>query len=219
MARARLLQKRSWATRHAIIEAAEALWADRDFDSVSVDDVCRRAEVAKGTFYFYFPRKEHLLVMVVFGGMMPRQSDLEDLLASGRGTAEICAELLAVVARRIRKIDKRLVQRAVEESFRYYRDINNLEGGDRSLRHYILPALERGRARGEVAEGWNLSIVAMTMGWSTLQGILLWSTEVLADEALEPSLRRRAELIVDGARRERRPAVERPPRRRASRAA
>lgn len=216
MAKARLQQERSRATRHAIVEAAEALWRERDFDSVSVDDVCQKAAVAKGTFYFYFPRKEHLLVMLVFGRMMPRDSELHDLMATTRSTAEICAELLAIVAGRVRRMDKRLVQRAVEESFRYYRDINNLEGGDRSLRHFILPVLERGRVRGEVADGWNLSIVAMTMGWSTLQGVLLWSTDVIADGDLEESLRRRAELIVDGAAMPRRLASERPAKRRAS---
>jgi AcrR family transcriptional regulator len=216
MAKARLQQERSRATRHAIVEAAEALWATGDFDTVSVDDVCQKAAVAKGTFYFYFPRKEHLLVMLVFGRMFPRDSEVEALIATTKSTAEICAELLATVAQRVRKLDKRLVQRAIEESFRYYRDINNLEGGDRSLRHFILPVLERGLARGDLAAGWNLSIVAMTMGWSTLQGVLLWSTDVIADADLEESLRRRAELIVDGATVPRRAAAEKPAKRRAA---
>src|ERR1700754_350244 len=127
MARARLQQERSRATRHAIVEAAEALWRGRDFDSVSVDDLCQQAGVAKGTFYFYFPRKEHLLVMLVFGRMFPRQADLDELVASGRTTAEVCAEFIAMVGRRVRDMDKTLVRRAIEESMRYYRDINELQ--------------------------------------------------------------------------------------------
>lgn len=216
MAKARLQQERSRATRHAIVEAAEALWATGDFDTVSVDDICRKADVAKGTFYFYFPRKEHLLVMLVLGRMFPREADVSALTATDKSTAEICAELLGSVAQRVRKLDKRLVQRAIEESFRYYRDINNLEGGDRSLRHYVLPVLERGLTRGETDASWNLSIVAMTMGWSTLQGVLLWSTDIIADGDLEESLRRRAELIVDGAAMPRRATAEKPAKRRAS---
>jgi len=198
------------------MEAAAKLWATAEFDAVSVDHVCREAGVAKGTFYFYFPRKEHLLVMLVFGRFLPRDRELEDLLARSGTTAEIASDLLAAVAQRVRKLDKRLVQRAVEECFRYYRDINNLEHSDRSLRHFLLPILERGLARGEIAAGWNLSIVAMTLGWSTLQGVLLWSTDILADAELEPSLRRRAELVVAGAAQSRRSALEKPPRRSAS---
>ena len=34
--------------------AARALYAERGFESVSVDDVVRRAEVARGTFYIHF---------------------------------------------------------------------------------------------------------------------------------------------------------------------
>ena len=204
MAKARLQQERSRATRHAIVVAAEDLWRDRDFDGVSVDDVCQRAGVAKGTFYFYFPRKEHLLVMLVFGRMFPKASELEDLLASNHTTAEICAELLALVAQRVRKLDKTLVRRSIEESMRYFRDINTLDGGERSLRWYLEPMLTRGVARGEVEPGWDLPVIAMTMGWSTLQGVLLWTTDVLADAELEPSLRRRAELIIAGAAQPRR---------------
>jgi AcrR family transcriptional regulator len=209
MAKARLQQERSRATRHAIVVAAETLWRDSAFDSVLVDDVCRQAGVAKGTFYFYFPRKEHLLVMLLFGRMFPKEQELTDLLASGRPTADVCAELLAIVARRTGKMDKTLVRRAIEESMRYYRDINRMDGGERSLRWYLDPILTRGVRRGEVDAGWDLPVVAMTIGWSTLQGILLWTTDALPDPDLETSLRRRAELIIAGSAQPRRTAPAR----------
>ncbi len=204
MAKARLQQERSRATRRAIVAAAEALWKTRDFDSVSVDDICQTAGVAKGTFYFYFPRKEHLLVMLVFGRMFPRQAELDELLTSDQTTAGITAELLATVGRNARKLDKDLVRRAIEESMRYYRDINTLDGGERSLRWYLMPVLERGVKRREVDMSWDLPVVAMTLGWSTLQAALLWATDVIPTRGLEASLRRRAELIVAGAAQPRR---------------
>ena len=41
-------------TREQVMAAARALYAERGFKSVSVDDVVRRAEVARGTFYIHF---------------------------------------------------------------------------------------------------------------------------------------------------------------------
>ena len=132
MARARLQQDRSRATRHAIVAAAEELWKTGTFDAVSVEEICQRAGVAKGTFYFYFPRKEHLLVMLVRARMAPPESELRALLDSDLGTVEVCAEMASAIARRARKLDKRLVKRGVEEAFRHYRDIGKLHESDRA---------------------------------------------------------------------------------------
>jgi len=199
MARARLQQERSRATRLAIINAAEALWRETDFDKASVEDVCRRAGVAKGAFYFYFPRKEHLLVMLVFGRLLPREPQLKAALESERSTAEVCAEFVAGIGARARRLNPRLVQRAVEESFGHYREIARLEGGDRSLRWYLEPMFERGLARGDVNPGWSPQILAGMLAWGTLQELFLWGEGQTPDRELESNLLQRSELITSGA--------------------
>jgi AcrR family transcriptional regulator len=200
MTRARLQQDRSRATRRAIIATAEALWREHGFDAVSVEQVCQAADVAKGTFYFYFPRKEHLLVMTVFGRFMPRDTELKALLDSELDTAQICAELLTAIGQRVKKIDKNLVLRAVEESFRHYRQIGKLEGGDHSLHSFYEPIFERGVARGDVNKAWDLDLIARTLGWATLQEIFWWASGQSTLHDLLPDLRQRAELIANGAR-------------------
>lgn len=196
MARARLQQDRSRATRKAIVQAAEALWRERDFDSVAVEEVCLRAGVAKGSFYFYFPRKEHLLVQTVFGRFLPRESELQGWLAGGLGTAEICAAFAAGIGVRARKLPPHLVLRAVEESLSHYREIERLEGGDRSLRYYLDPVFSRGVARGEVRPEWDVPVLAGTLGWGVLQELFLWGQGITGDRALVPNLRQRAELLA-----------------------
>lgn len=210
MARARLQQERSRATRLAIIDAAEELWREKDFDSVSVEDVCRRAGVAKGTFYFYFPRKEHLLVMLVFGRMLPRQAQLKTLLEGDLDTAEVCADLVSGIGARARRLAPQLVLRAVEESFSHYREIGKLEGGDRSMRWYLEPAFQRGLARGDVNAAWDGKILAGMLGWGTLQELALWGQGQTTDRQLEPNLRQRADLITAGAATARREPAAKP---------
>jgi AcrR family transcriptional regulator len=48
-------------TRREIFEAAMALFAERDFDSVTISAICERADVGRGTFFLHFPTKSALL--------------------------------------------------------------------------------------------------------------------------------------------------------------
>lgn len=45
-----------------LIEAARTLFAERGYAAVSVNDLCARAKVAKGSFYRYFDSKEAVLL-------------------------------------------------------------------------------------------------------------------------------------------------------------
>jgi AcrR family transcriptional regulator len=48
-------------TRERISRAAIDLFAEKGFDTTTVDEIAQRADVAKGTFFNYFPRKEAVL--------------------------------------------------------------------------------------------------------------------------------------------------------------
>lgn len=45
----------------ALMDAAERLFIDKGIATTSIDDIAAGAQVAKGTFYLYFPSKEALL--------------------------------------------------------------------------------------------------------------------------------------------------------------
>ncbi|MDQ8730217.1 TetR/AcrR family transcriptional regulator [Bradyrhizobium sp. LHD-71] len=47
--------------REELIDAAQALFLSKGFDATSVDEIVRAADVAKGTFYFYFKTKDEVL--------------------------------------------------------------------------------------------------------------------------------------------------------------
>jgi len=49
---------RGRATRQALLDAAEAVFGEFSFDRASVSEITRRAGVAQGTFYVYFPDKK-----------------------------------------------------------------------------------------------------------------------------------------------------------------
>ena len=51
--------------RIEFINAAEALFNEKGFESTSIDDIVNRVGVAKGLFYYYFKSREELLAAIV----------------------------------------------------------------------------------------------------------------------------------------------------------
>src|ERR1700758_5293911 len=55
-------ERRSMEVRERLFRAALALFARKGFAATTVEDITNAADVGKGTFFNYFPSKEHLLV-------------------------------------------------------------------------------------------------------------------------------------------------------------
>ncbi|MCG3150325.1 MAG: Transcriptional regulator AcuR [Verrucomicrobiae bacterium] len=52
-------------TKHRLLEAANELIWTQSYGSVSVDDICAKADVRKGSFYHFFPSKSDLAVAAI----------------------------------------------------------------------------------------------------------------------------------------------------------
>jgi AcrR family transcriptional regulator len=68
--------------RDRLYRAALALFAERGFLETTVEDITEAADVGKGTFFNYFPTKEHILAE--FGGQ--RTAAVERALQQARAT-------------------------------------------------------------------------------------------------------------------------------------
>lgn len=54
-------QKRAMETKAKIVAAAKKVIAEKGFDNVSIEDIAKTAQVATGSFYTYFKRKEDVI--------------------------------------------------------------------------------------------------------------------------------------------------------------
>lgn len=83
--------------KERIFLAAIALFAERGFDNVTVEQITERADVGKGTFFNYFPNKE--AVLTYFGGTqverLQEAIDRGEIAGSPREQVSRVIEILA----------------------------------------------------------------------------------------------------------------------------
>jgi AcrR family transcriptional regulator len=133
-------------TRRAIYDAALALFAERGFDGVTLEDICRRADVARATFFLHFPTKGALLFEAVAG----LTDDLREQLAEPLPTAR---EELQRVTRWV--LERWAASREVMEPM--FREVLSAPAAQLHARPeamefagLIVDIVRRGQARGEL---------------------------------------------------------------------
>jgi AcrR family transcriptional regulator len=77
-------QRRSAEIRERLFRAALELFAQKGFSETTVEDITEAADVGKGTFFNYFPSKDHILL--AFGEM--QLGKLESAIVEARQTNE-----------------------------------------------------------------------------------------------------------------------------------
>jgi AcrR family transcriptional regulator len=146
---------RSAERRDAILAAALDEFSSRGFDAARLDDVARRAGIAKGTIYLYFRDKETLFQELIRTMLTPLVGTIEAL-----GAADVPLPLLAdrivdlFVSQVYETRRKDVVRLMISEGWRfpklaefYYREVlSRIIAAVRSL-------LRRAAARGELPEG------------------------------------------------------------------
>jgi AcrR family transcriptional regulator len=89
-ARSNRRQRRQVEIRERLVEAALRLFAQRGFTATTIEDITNAADVGKGTFFNYFPGKEH-----IFSGRAQRQVDkVQAFVAEARDSTTPMDELL-----------------------------------------------------------------------------------------------------------------------------
>src|SRR4029077_8426801 len=87
-------ERRRLETRERLYRAALELFGERGFLETTVEDITEAADVGKGTFFNYFPTKEH--VLAAYGG--ERIAAVERALEKARATSGSVLDVLGELA-------------------------------------------------------------------------------------------------------------------------
>src|SRR6201981_287250 len=87
-------QRRSAEIRERLFHAALKLFAEKGFAETTVEDITNAADVGKGTFFNYFPSKDHILI--AFSDM--QIAKLQDAVNEARQTRESMTTFLRAMS-------------------------------------------------------------------------------------------------------------------------
>jgi AcrR family transcriptional regulator len=142
------------ARRNSILNAALDEFSARGFAAARLDDVAKRAGVAKGTIYLYFADKESLFQELIRFKMGPVVGTLESVFAADLPIRVIAEQAIEIFIREIYGTHRKQVLRLIiSEGPRfpalaefYYREVlSRILKGVRTI-------LRRARTRGELAD-------------------------------------------------------------------
>jgi len=104
------------ATRQRLLDAAEAVFADKGYHGTVVDDIIRASDSSKGGFYFHFPNKQAIFLALI-DKLVPKLAAAIDraIAAETDPIAQLDAALRTVLDTfgRHRKLSKILLIEAV----------------------------------------------------------------------------------------------------------
>jgi AcrR family transcriptional regulator len=186
-------RRRKEARPSEIIEAAIAIFAERGFGAARLEDVARRAGVAKGTVFVYFPTKDDLFRAVAQTVLTSHLERLHSAAADlDRPIAELVPMLLAQAATVIGEGRLPAMMRLLVAESRQFPDLARVWHDEvvSKVLGMLTLAIERAQARGEIKPG-NARLYAFSIMGPMLASALF--REVFRDTAPLPDLRELAE--------------------------
>lgn len=181
--------RRSAELRDRLFRAALALFAKKGYAETTVEDITEAADLGKGTFFNYFPSKEHVLL----GFAEMQLAKLEIIIREIRQSSQPMSESLRGLVHRMTEapIQNPAVVRALlqahlssqvvrEGMFRLHREHQKLIGG--LLRH--------GQEQGEVRRDLPAEEIAQVLRQMIFGTLLFWSLagDASLTERIEQSL-------------------------------
>ncbi len=146
-------EARSLERRQAILDAALEEFSARGFEATRLDDVAKRAKIAKGTIYLYFRDKESLFQELIRDMLTPIIGTIQNVGAIEAPLAVLADRLVDMFVREVFETRRKdVIRLMITEGRRfpkiaefYYREV---------LSHIIAAVraiLRRAAARGEVS--------------------------------------------------------------------
>ena len=167
-------QRRSAELRERLFRAALDLFAKKGFAETTVEDITNAADVGKGTFFNYFPSKNHILL--AFGEMQ-----LEKLHASveaARQSNEPMSVFLRSLRARMTEEPSRnpAIVRTILQAHLSSPPVREAMAKNHTRAQGLLTQLiQLGQDRGEVRKDLSASELAYVFRQTVFGTLLLWS--------------------------------------------
>lgn len=169
-------ERRRTETREKLFRAAMQLFAQRGFFETTTEDITEAADVGQGTFFNYFPTKQHVLTVLSEKQMEKVSHAREEAEAGKAPIHDVLHELMHRIAQEPGK--SQALTRSLMTAF-----LSNDE-----VRQFVRDTMTRGREnlgeiikfgqkRGEIRRDRKPADLAMTFQRNTIGTLLLWAMQ------------------------------------------
>lgn len=191
-------QRKRNETVEKLFQASVELFAKHGFADTRVEEITERADVSKGTFFNYFPSKEHILMY--FAGL--QVGKIERCLEKARAGHEPAEALLRALAHDLTALPGRTpaLARSMMGAFLGNDEVRKVlreEIAGRG-REVLAEILTIGQKRGEIRADIASIELARAFQQSMFGAILLWSSNPI--DALNEVIDRIVDVLWGGMR-------------------
>jgi AcrR family transcriptional regulator len=187
--------RRSAETRERLFAASVRLFAEKGFAETTVEDITNAADVGKGTFFNYFPSKEHILV--AFSDM--QLGKLERFVEAARISKESMRAFFRTMSQQMTSepAKKPDFMRALLQANLSSLSVRNVMR-ERNTRgeHLLSQLVQIGQERGEFRRDVSALEMARVFRQMTFGTVLLWS--VYGDDSLAERIDRAIDILWTG---------------------
>jgi AcrR family transcriptional regulator len=190
-------ERKKEETRRRIFKAAVTLFRQRGFGATTVDDITERADVAKGTFFNYFPRKDAVLAYLSEERLLVLEENAEAILAAEKPAREKLIEVYALAASAYeedRELSRYVLNELMARAF-----APSEEGSlDQRWRTLIGRVFAQGKAAAEFKPDLDFRRVESVLTGVYYALIYTWVNCLDADFALQSELRAQFTMVFEG---------------------
>ncbi len=167
-------QRRSTEIRERLFSASLSLFAQKGFAETTVEDITEAADVGKGTFFNYFPSKDHILL--AFGEMQLLK--LEAAIELARKTGEPMPEFLRSLGVRMTREPTRnpAIIRALLQAYLSTTPVRAaMMDLQRRVHSLHTQMIQLGQDRGEIRNDLPATEIAQVFRQTIFGTLLIWS--------------------------------------------
>ena len=173
-------ERRKAETREKLFRVAMQLFAERGFFDTTTEDITAAADVGQGTFFNYFPSKQHVLTML--SGKQIEKVKAARRVAEGDGTPirEVLRALMHAIAKEPGRSQP--LTRSLFAAFTSNDEVRQLIRENMAFGRSILAEIvAAGQQRGEVRKDREAAALAMAFQRNVLGTLLLWAIQSKGD--------------------------------------
>lgn len=196
MSKINRVEKRKAETRDRIYQIAISLFLQKGYDETTVDEIVAKADIAKGTFFNYFPAKENILDHLGQQRVVMMEQLLDTELQDCQNAKDKINRLYLVLAKANEKEKEQtalVVTQLIKVIARTKKDVNSTI----QFQHLLQSIIEEGQQNGEFDQAVNARYVADILSSIYFTVLFMWLNEE-TNKSLDEEFLGRVSIVLKG---------------------